>query len=164
MKRILIRVVQGDEAVFRVQNFFQRLVDVLKELVEVGCFIQRVNDLENNLALGFHPLQIGYIQQANDDPRVAVTRVTARFGIKPPPAAVLTAKAAPHVDPGFQVRAQTAEYGAKQVQIVLMDQIGDRSAGHLDGSVAKNTPESGIYKEYGSIRVKDGDKLANAFE
>src|SRR5450755_3589642 len=139
-------------------------MDMAKQLIKVGSLIQSVNHFEDYLPLGFHSLQIGYFQQAYDNSVFTLTRVAAGFRVKPSPARILMPEPAAHVDLGFQRRPQAAQDGAKQVQIVLMDQLCDRSAGDHCGRMAEHFVKGGIRKKNSSFGIEDSDKLTDAFE
>ena len=60
-------VVESDEAILRVQNLLERLMNAEKQLVEVGGFVQRVDDVGDDLALFLHALKVGDVEKADND-------------------------------------------------------------------------------------------------
>ena len=119
-------------------------MDVLEQLVQVGGLVERVNHLDDNLALGFHSLQIGDVQQANNDSGLIALRMAARFSVKPVPGSVKAAQTASHVHFVFQVGVQAAQDRAEQVEIIFMDEVGDGLSGEIRWRVTKHGVKSGV--------------------
>jgi hypothetical protein len=163
MKRIIAGVVQRDETIFRVQNFFQRLMDVLQQLVQIGGFIQGMDHFDDDLALGFHALQISYVQQANSDSSGIIFWIAASFSVKPAPTTVGGAQAAAYIHSGFEVGVQAPERGKKQIKIVFMDQVDDRFAHYLEWCMTEDSVQGGVDEKYRAISVEYGQNLAYAF-
>jgi hypothetical protein len=67
-KRIRLGIVKRDKTVLRVQNLFQRFVDAGEQLVQVCRFVEGMHNFGDDLALGFHALQIGHVPAAENDP------------------------------------------------------------------------------------------------
>ena len=70
-------------------------MDAAEELVEVGGFVEGVDDVGDDLALGFHAVEIGDVEEADDDRlRCGVVEVIAGGGFEPAPGAVFALEAA----------------------------------------------------------------------
>jgi len=72
--------VQRNEAIFGGQNTFERDVNAVEKLVQVGGLVQRVNDIRDDLTLGFHAVKIGNVQAVQKNPFYGGIRKAAAAG------------------------------------------------------------------------------------
>ena len=90
MKHVGFRIVKSHEAIFRVQNFLQRLMDAGQQLIKIGGLIERVDDVGNNLALGLHAVQIGDVVIAdNNGFHVGIVEIVVESRFEPTPGTIL---------------------------------------------------------------------------
>src|SRR5260370_6808527 len=95
-KGVRFGVMESDEAILRVEDFLQRLMDAPQEFIQVCGFVEGMHDLGDDLSLGFHPVRIGDVPKTDDNaPHARQVGMTAGGGIQHAPTPVL----APHPPP-----------------------------------------------------------------
>ena len=132
---------ESDEAILRVQNLFERLMDAEKQLVQVGGLIQGVDDIGDDLALFLHALQVGDIEKADDDGLDAgVAQMVLGRNFKPTPQTVFALEAAAGVEPGARRFTQFLNTRVRARLLVRVQQVDD---GFSDQIARKNNRERG---------------------
>src|ERR1700722_20475354 len=100
MEVVGLAIVENDEAILGAENFFEGLMDAEQELVEVGSFVERVNDVGNDLALFLHAAEIGDVEEADDDGfNAGIAKVVLGRDFEPTPGAVFALEAVVVADP-----------------------------------------------------------------
>src|SRR5260370_22416879 len=66
-KGVRFGVMESDEAILRVEDFLQRLMDAPQEFIQVCGFVEGMHDLGDDLSLGFHPVKIGDVPRTDDN-------------------------------------------------------------------------------------------------
>jgi hypothetical protein len=95
VKSVGAGVVQRHEAVLRVEDFLQRLVDAEQQLIQVGGFVEGVNDVGNDLALRLQALQFGDVEKADDHgPEVGIVQIVVERSFERAPRGVPALKPA----------------------------------------------------------------------
>src|SRR3981081_2957701 len=98
-------------------------MNVLQQLIEIRGFVEGVDDFEDDLTLGFDPLQVGHVEKAEHDSRAAGSGPTSRLGIKPTPLPVLRAQAITAAGCTIGQGAKLAEHPAKGCGVIFVDKI-----------------------------------------
>jgi hypothetical protein len=90
-----VGIVERDDAIFGVDDFFESAVDAREKLVEIGGFVESVNDVGDDETLGFHALKIVDVHEAeNESVDGGLIEAIADGDFEPAPHAVLALKAA----------------------------------------------------------------------
>lgn len=90
-----VGIVQGDDAIFGVDDFFESTVDAREKLVEIGGFVESVDDIGDDETLGFHTLKIVDVHEAqNESVDGGLIEAIADGDFEPTPYAVFALKAA----------------------------------------------------------------------
>jgi len=87
--------VKSDEEIFCVDHLFEGAVNLLQQVVEIGGFVQRVNDVGKHHALGFHTFELGDVLIAEQNAlNIRILKAVYCNNVEPAPLAGFGAKAA----------------------------------------------------------------------
>ncbi len=152
---------KSDEAVLRVQNFFERLVDAEQQLIQVRGLIQSVDDIGDDLALFLHALQVGDIEKADYDGLDAgVAQMVLGGNFKPTPQAVFALEAAAGVEPGARRFTQLLKASARRRLLVRVQQVDDGLSDQFAGEITENASKSFICIENRAVAVEKSKEFA----
>src|SRR5262249_32613673 len=95
VKHFRLRIVESDEKVFSINDFFQGIVNLKQKIVKIGSLIESVDDVGENEALRFHALNFRDVLVRNDDSlNVRIMEAIRSHGIEPAELAGAGAQAA----------------------------------------------------------------------
>ena len=90
-----LRIVEGHEKVLGVDNFFERVVNLEQQFIEVGGLIEGVNDVGEDQALRLHALNFGDVLIGDEDAlNIGIGDAVGGDSIEPAKLAGLGAEAA----------------------------------------------------------------------
>ena len=124
-----------------------------------------MNDIGDDLALGFHALEIVDVDETEDEGvDCGVIEAIADGDFEPAPAAILALEAAAD----FAIRGGALlgrlELGAKQGLFVGMKKIEHGGAGKLVGRVAEEAAEWVVYEEQRAVGMDEGEEFLGGIE
>jgi hypothetical protein len=159
---ILFGMVERHKTILGVQDFFQRLMDAREQLVEVGRFIEGMHYFRDDLPLGFHPLQIGNVLIADNDPfDCGYLRTISRHGIEPAPATIFALKPAAAVKRAAAASRQFSEPFAKAGGVIRMKQGSDWTSDKIFGPMAENTGKTLARELDDAIRTQNCNEFTD---
>ena len=156
---------ESDEAILRIENFFESLMDAVEKLVKVGGLVEGVNNFGDDLALGFHAVKVGNVEIGDDDAfDGGIVCAIAAKNIEPAPGSVFGAQAAAAADfmagSGTQFGETLADFGG----VIAVDKRDKRNAMQIFGAIAENFGESLIHVLDEAIWSENGYKFAKRFK
>ena len=112
------------EAILRIENFLQGLMDAPQQLVQVGSFVEGMHDLGDDLALRFHAVKIGDVPKINDNALDGwQVGMIAGLSVEPSPAPVFAPQPAAAGKLPASAGGQIAKSFANSVGIVYVKEV-----------------------------------------
>ena len=154
------------ETILCIHHFFQRMVDAVKKLIEVGRIVERVYDFGDDLPLGFHAMEsadieVGYYRAIDSQ----VSRRRPHRDVEASPTAVASAQTATM----FLRRTVSSTVVAAQKLLVtllvaLVQQAIDICSEEFFGGVTEDAREPRAGEENGAVILQNGYEFANRIQ
>lgn len=147
-----VGLVKSNEAILGVNDFFEGLMNMGEQLIEIGGLIEGVNDIGDDLALGFHAVKIGDVRVRDDDGvdgRIGEKTVAGGFEIAP--GAILGTEAAAGLGDRAGKGSEFAKALAGGAEIVGMENGGDGQATELVGTITEDAGKTAAGVEDGAV-------------
>jgi hypothetical protein len=123
-----------------------------KKLIEVGGLVQRVNDIRDHLALGFHAMKFRNIQAMQKNPvDRGIGEAAAAGDFEPAPGAIAAAETATAGEGRAILRRDLLQMGANGSNVGGVHQCVKAAADKLVRAVTQTGLESGIRKLQGAV-------------
>src|SRR5258708_636512 len=159
-KRIRLLIMEGHEAIFRVNNFFQRQMDAVQQLIQVCSLVEGMYDLGEDLTLRFHPVKISDIPKTKDNAvQLSQVGIITGRGINPAPSSFFALEAAASARLPVLADRQIAKAFASSLGIACVNQVKYRFSDKIFGEVPKHTGKSSACKLNDSVRVENRDQF-----
>src|SRR6266446_1239663 len=161
MKHLRLRIVKSDEKVFCIDDSFESAMNLLEQIIEIGGFVQRVNNVRENHALGFHALEFRDVLIAEQDTaNIGVVEAIYSDDIEPAQLAGFCAKAAVEIRSGALLHRQQSKLFADGSSFGRRMQPGKRFTDQIFRGVTENAGESFVDKKKVAVRGHDRQQLA----
>src|SRR5260370_26193383 len=159
-KGVRFGVMESDEAILRVENFLQRLMDAPQEFIQVCGFVEGMHDLGDDLSLGFHPVKIGDVPKTDDNaPDGRQVGMIAGGSIEPAPTPVFAPQPAAAAKCPTSAGGQTAKTFANFIGILCVQEVDNRSSGKTFARMAHKTSTTCACTLNGAVRAENCDQL-----
>ena len=161
MEIVGLAIVENDETIFGVKNFFERLMDAQEKLVEVGSFVERVNDVGNDLALFLHAAEIGDVEEADDDGFDAgIAEMVLAGDFEPAPGAVFALDAVVVADPAARSDGELVDALLGGAALIGMENADDGAADEFAVEIAEDAAETFAGVKDGAVAGEQGKEFA----
>jgi hypothetical protein len=136
-------------------------MDAEKKLIEIRGFVERVNDVGDDLALFLHAADIGDIEKADDDGFDAgIAEVILAGNLEPTPGAVFALDAVVVADPATGSGDELVDAVLSGGALIGMEQVHDRDTDEFAVEIAEDTPEAFAGVQDGAIAGKEREEFA----
>ena len=133
-------------------------MNAIKQLIEIGCLVQRVNDIRDDLAFGLHSMEFSDIEAVQ---KYAVDRGIAKAAaagdFEPAPGAIAAAETATAGERRTILRGDLFQMRANGADVSGVNQCVKSAPDKFIRAVAQTRLESGIRKLQGAVRGENGD-------
>src|SRR5580704_46857 len=145
-------IVENDETILGVENLAERLVDAEQELIEIGGFVERVNDVGDDLALFLHAAQIGDVEEADDDGFDAgIAEMVLAGDLEPAPGAVFALDAVVVADPAAGGGDEFVDAILCADALIGVEEIHDGSTDEFAVEIAEDAAEAFAGINHGAV-------------
>ncbi len=161
VKIVGFAIVQDDEAILGVQNFAERLMNAEQKLIKIGGFVERVNDVGNDLALFLHAANIGDVEKADDDGFDAgIPEMVLARDFEPAPRAVFALDAVVVADPTAGSGDEFIDAVLSSSALIGMQDVDDRGADEFAVEIAEDAAEAFAGVKDGAVAGEKGEEFA----
>jgi len=163
MEHVALRIVQGNEEILSIDDFFESVVNLMEKFVEVGGLIERVNNVGKNQALRLHALDLGDILVADKHgPDAGIGHTVDRFGVEPAVLAGLGAQVRAPTGGPFRAGGEGGESLPEQTGIGRSVQQRKRLAHQLFREISKSAGKAFIDEKEVPGRGHHGEQVTGS--
>lgn len=132
-----------------------------EELIEIGGFVKRVNDVGDDLALFLHAAEIGDVEEADDDGFDAgIAEMVLASNFEPSPGTVFALDAIVVADPAAGSDGELVDALLGGGALIGMENVDDGAADEFAVEITEDTAEAFAGVEDGAVAGEEGKEFA----